>query len=427
MMRTFLTNCRLVDGTGQSAVEQAVVVVAGDRIEWCGAMTDPAQPRGAPDDTVADLRGLTVLPGLFNVHAHLGLRLPFPERRTDPFTHGYRVLLNYRRALEAILCGTTSLRIVGEPHFTDFDVREAINRGLLPGPRITAAGHALIATGGHGHNSVGTLEADGPDGFRRAGREQLRAGADLLKICLTGGIGTPREAAHEKQMTDDEVAAVVEVAHGAGKRVASHTGGNGAMQDAVRLGVDTIEHGYSFTDETAAMMAEAGTYLVPTLCVTQELDYMRRHGVQEWMLAKAKAAADEHVASIKRAVGRGVTAGCGTDLLPSDPVDGTVATIREVELLAACGLTPLRALRAATFDSARLCGTESQVGSLEAGKMADLIAVAGRPDEQIRDLRQVRLVMKGGAVFRSEVPGLIDPGLATAGVAMAGGTFARLW
>jgi len=426
-MRTFLTNCRLVDGTGRSAVPQAAVVVTGDRIEWCGAMTDPAQPGGAPDDTVADLRGLTVLPGLFNVHAHLGLRLPFPERRTDPFTHGYRVLLNYRRALEAILCGTTSLRIVGEPHFTDFDVREAINRGLLPGPRITAAGHALIATGGHGHNSVGTLEADGPDGFRRAGREQLRAGADLLKICLTGGIGTPREAAHEKQMTDDEVEAVVEVAHGAGKRVASHTGGNGPMQDAVRLGVDTIEHGYSFTDETAAMMAEAGTYLVPTLCVTQELDYMRRHGVQEWMLAKAKAAAGEHLASIKRAVARGVTVGCGTDLLPSDPVDGTVATIREVELLAACGLTPLRALRAATLDSARLCGTDGQVGSLEAGKMADLIAVAGRPDEQIRDLRQVRLVMKGGAVFRSEVPNLADPGLATAGVAMAGGTFARLW
>jgi len=426
-MRTVLTNCRLVDGTGRPAVEKAAVVVAGDRIEWCGAMADPAQPRGAPDDRMADLRNMTVLPGLFNVHAHLGLRLPFPERRTDPFTHGYRVLLNYRRALEAILCGTTSLRIVGEPHFTDFDVREAINRGLLPGPRLTAAGHALIATGGHGHNSVGTLEADGPDGFRRAGREQLRAGADLLKICLTGGIGTPREAAHEKQMTDDEVRAVVEVAHGAGKRVASHTGGNGAMQDAVRLGVDTIEHGYSFTDETAAMMADAGTYLVPTLCVTQELDYMRRHGVQEWMLAKAKAAADEHLASIRRAVARGVTVGCGTDLLPSDPVDGTVATVREVELLAACGLTPLQALRSATFDSARLCGTESQVGSLEAGKMADLIAAAGRPDEQIRDLRQVRLVMKGGAVFRSEVPDLADPGLATAGVAMAGGTFARLW
>jgi imidazolonepropionase-like amidohydrolase len=364
---------------------------------------------------------------LFNVHVHLGLRLPFPERRADPFPPGYRVMLNYRRALEAILTGTTSLRIVGEPYFTDIDVREAINRGLLPGPRIKAAGHALIATGGHGHNSVGCIEADGPDTFRRMAREQLRAGADLVKICLTGGIGTPREQPHEKQMSDEEVRAVVEVAHGAGKRVASHTGGNQAIADAVRLGVDCIEHGYSFADDTAAMMAGAGTYLVPTLCVTQELDYMRRHGVQEWMLAKAKAAADEHLASIRRAVARGVTICCGTDLLPSDPVDGTVATIREVELFTNVGLTPLQAIQAATLNSARLCGVDGQTGTLETGKLADLLVVEGRPDQKIQDLREIRLVMKGGVVFRSEVPGLADPGLLNLGVAMAGGTFARLW
>jgi imidazolonepropionase-like amidohydrolase len=325
------------------------------------------------------------------------------------------------------LTGTTSLRIVGEQHFTDIDVREAINRGLLPGPRITCAGHALIATGGHGHNSVGCLEADGPDGFRRAAREQLRAGADLVKICLTGGIGTPRESAADKQMTDDEVRAVVEVAHSAGKRVASHTGGNKPIQDAVRLGVDCIEHGYSFEDDTAAMMAQAGTFLVPTLCVTQELDYLRRHGVQEWMLAKAQAAAADHLASIKRAAARGVTLCCGTDLLASDPVDGTVATIREVELLASVGLSPLQAIQAGTLNSARLCGTDRETGSLESGKAADLVAVAGRPDQQIKDLREVRLVMKGGAVFRSQVPGLADPGLMNLGVTMAGGTFARLW
>ncbi len=417
----------MVEGTGRPGVEQAELVIADGRIAWCGAATAPGRPTvSQPPDTVIDLGGLTVLPGLFNVHVHLGLRLPFPERRADPFSPGYRVMLNYRRALEAILTGTTSLRIVGEPHFTDIAVREAINRGLLPGPRITCAGHALIATGGHGHNSVGCLESDGPDAFRRLAREQLRAGADLIKICLTGGIGTPREAPGDKQMTDDEVRAVVEVAHGAGKRVASHTGGNSAIRDAVRLDVDCIEHGYAFEDDTAGMMAEAGTYLVPTLCVTQELDYMRRHGVQEWMLAKAKAAAGEHLASIRRAVARGVTLCCGTDLLPSDPVDGTVATIREVELLTTCGLSPLEAITAATLNSARLCATDREVGSLEAGKAADLIAVAGRPDQHIRDLQDIRLVMKGGVIFRSQVPSLPDPGLANLGVALAGGTFARL-
>jgi imidazolonepropionase-like amidohydrolase len=424
MAHMLLANCRLVDGTGGPVVEDATVAVANERIFWCGPTADAPGPE--TDDERLDLDGSTVLPGLFNVHVHLGLRLPFPERRADPFTPGYRVMLNYRRALEAILTGTTSLRVVGEPYFSDIDVRESINRGLLPGPRITCAGHAMIATGGHGHNSVGSLEADGSDGFRRAAREQLRAGADLLKICLTGGIGTPRESPADKQMTDEEVAAVVEVAHTAGKRVASHTGGDRAIADAVRLGVDCIEHGYSFGDETAAAMAKAGTYLVPTLCVTQELAYMRRHGVQEWMLAKAQAAAAEHLASIKRAVAHGVTLCCGTDLLPSDPVDGTVATIREVELLVECGLTPMQAIHAATVNSARLCGTDREVGTLEPGKLADLLVVEGRPDEQIRDLREVRLVMKGGAVFHSEPREHFERGLRM-GVELSGGTFARLW
>jgi imidazolonepropionase-like amidohydrolase len=416
-MSMFLANCRIVDGTGTPAVPRGVVVITGDRIDWCGPASDPSCPAPQAGDTTVDLGGMTVMPGLFNVHVHLGLRLPFPERRADPFTPGYRVMLNYRRALE----------VVGEPSFTDIDVREAITRGLLPGPRIRCAGQAMIATGGHGHNSVGTVEADGPDGFRRAAREQLRAGADLLKICLTGGIGTPREQPHQKQMTDAEVAAVVEVAHSAGTRVASHAGGDGAIADAVRLGVDCIEHGYSFSAQTAAAMAAAGTFLVPTLCVTQELDYMRRHGVQEWMLGKARAAADEHLASIRRAVRCGVTLCCGTDLLPSDPVDGTVATIREVELLVEAGLTPAEAIRAATVNSARLCGTDGEVGTVEAGKCADLLIVDGRPDQRIRDLREIRLVMKGGVVFRSQIAGIVESGLSSPGVALAGGTFARLW
>ena len=423
-MRMLLTNCRVVDGVGGTAVPGATVVVDDGRLAYVGpALGAPSRSQG---DTVVDLAGLTVLPGLFNVHAHLGLRLPFPERKIDPYTPGYRIMVNYRRALEAILTGTTSLRCVGEAHLADIEVREAINRGVMPGPRIKSAGAAMIATGGHGYNSIGTYEADGPDAFRKAAREQLRAGADLLKICLTGGIGTPREHPADKQMTDDEVAAVVEVAHTAGKHVASHTGGDKAVADAVRLGVDCIEHGYSFADETAAKMAAAGTYLVPTLCVTQELDYMRRHGVQEWMLTKAKTAADEHMASAKRAAKRGVTLCVGTDLLPSDPVDGTVATIREVELLVEAGLTPMQALQAATINCARLCGMDAEVGTLQSGKAADLIAVAGNPDEKIRDLRELRLVIKGGAVFRSDVSGLPDPGLLNLGVAMAGGTFAKM-
>jgi imidazolonepropionase-like amidohydrolase len=336
-------------------------------------------------------------------------------------------MLVYRRALEAIYSGTTSIRCVGEAHFADMDVRNAVNKGVLAGPRIQSAGHAMIATGGHGHNSMGCIEADGVAGFRQAAREQLRAGADLLKICLTGGIGTPGEKPADKQMSDDEVAAVAEVAHAAHKKLASHTGGNKPVKDAVRLGVDCIEHGYQFDDEAAQMMADAGTYLVPTLCVTQELDYMRRHGVQEWMLTKAKSAADEHLASIRRAVAAGVTLCTGTDFLPSDPADSTVATIRECELLVEAGLTPLQALRAATLNSATLCGVDAITGTLVAGKQADLLVVAGRPDQQIRDLRNVKLVMKGGDIFRNELAGLSAPGLVMPGVNLADGTFAKVY
>ncbi len=424
-MRIFFLNGRVVDGTAAPALDPATLIVDGNTIAYCGAPESAPQP--AAGDRVVDLAGKTLVPGLFNVHVHLALRLPFPERRYDQFNVGYRALLMYRRAIEAITTGTTTLRCVGEAHFTDMDVRNAINKGVLAGPRILCAGAALIATGGHGHNSMSCVEADGVAGFLAAARAQLRAGADLIKICLTGGIGTPGEKPADKQMRDEEVAAVVEVAHAAHKIVASHTGGDQPVKDAVRLGVDCIEHGYQFGEEAAAMMAEAGTYLVPTLCVTQELDYMRRHGVQEWMLRKAKAAADEHIASIRRAVAAGVIIGNGTDLLPSDPVDGTVATIREVEILTETGLTPLEAIRAATYNSAKICGVEQITGTLAAGKEADLLVIDGKPDLNIRDLRAIKLVMRGGQVFRSELAAIPAPGLSMPGVALADGTFAKVY
>ncbi len=424
-MQTFLTNARVVDGTGAPALEDATVVIHNQLIAYVGAAAEAPQPNA--EDRVVDLGGKTVMPGLFNVHVHLSLRLPFTERRIDQFTVGYRTMLIYRRALEAISSGTTTIRCVGEAHFTDIDVRNAINKGVLAGPRILSAGHAMIATGGHGHNSIGCLEADGVAGFRELSRQQLRAGADLLKVCLTGGIGTPGEKPADKQMSDDEVLAVVEVAHAAHKIVASHTGGNNPIKDCVRLGVDCIEHGYHFDEEAAQMMAEAGTYLVPTLCVTQELDYMRGHGVQEWMLSKAKAAAGEHLASIRRAVAAGVLIGNGTDLLPSDPAAGTVATLREVELLVEAGLSELQALAAATSNSAKICGIEETVGTLAPNYVADLLVIDGKPDQQIRDLRKIQVVMKEGAIFRSELRGLEAPGLGMPGVELMNGTFAKVY
>ena len=376
-----------------------------------------------PPDWAADaaisLPGLTLLPGLFNVHVHLGVRLPPLTRRQDPYSPGFRTLLNYRRALEALHGGATTLRAIGDPYYSDIDVRDAINRGLLPGPRLVVSGHALTPLGGHGCQNVSCLEANGADGFRQAAREQLRAGADFLKLCLTNGVPAPD---HEPVIDASaaEIEAAVDVARAAGKMVAAHVGGSRAILEALRLGVRSIEHGFSFDRSAAAAMADAGAFLVPTLCYTLETAYMRQVGAPEAFTSHLDRVAERHLESTRLAIDSGVTVCSGTDILPSDQVSGTVATIREIEHLVTAGLRPLHAIQAATLNSARLCGVEQVTGTLQTGKAADVIAVAGRPDEDIAALREVRLVVRGGQVVRSDIPA-IQPGSA----ALAGGLAAR--
>lgn len=428
--RLFLQNCRLIDGTGSPAVESASVVIdlPSGQIIYAGKQGNPGAPLPKQNDQVINLEGHTVLPGLFNVHTHLGLKLPFTPYKLDPYTQPYWALICYRRTVEALLCGATTLRCPGGPHGADIAVRNAIDKQMIWGPRLVVAGGILLAHGGHGHNSVGTIECSGVAQFREAARIQLREGADFTKICLTGGLGTPGEKFTDKQMTDDEVAAVVEVAHMSGKRVAAHAGGDKPVQECVRLGVDCIEHGYVLSQATVELMAEAGTYLVPTLAVTHAFDYLEAHGSPAFQVEKAREAARFHKDSITRAIKAGVKIAVGTDLLPSDPLDGTNATVREVELLVEAGMTPLEAIKAATLNSAELCQVDHITGSLVAGKQADLIAVKGAPDREISDLRNLALVVKDGHIARSEVPGHeTQPfGILPPGIPVEGGTF-KVW
>ncbi|MGI6162871.1 MAG: amidohydrolase family protein [Bacillota bacterium] len=425
--RLFLTNCRVVDGTGSPAIERATVIVdrLSGNIIYVGPDNVLDMPFPGQNDEVLDINGYTVMPGLFNVHTHLGLKLPFTPYKLDPYTEGYWALICYRRAVEAMLCGATSLRCPGGPHGADIAVRNAIDKMMVWGPRLIVAGRLMLAHGGHGYNSVGTVECSGVPQFREAARIQLREGADLLKICLSGGLGTPGEGFTDKQMTDDEVSAVVEVAHMSGKRVAAHVGGDKPIQDAVRLGVDCIEHGYVLSEETAGIMAEAGTYLVPTLAVTHAFSYLEAHGSPSFQVEKARQASHFHKDSITRAIKAGVKIAVGTDLLPSDPLDGTNATVREVELLVEAGMAPLEAIKAATLTSAELCQVDDVTGSLAMGKQADLIAVCGKPDETISDLRNLSLVARAGHVVFSKVPGCEGESLRILpeGFAVEGGTF----
>lgn len=430
MGRMFLRNCRVVDGTGSLALEGVTVVVDRESgsIVYLDFAESAAAPSAGPEDENIDLAGYTVLPGLFNLHTHLNLRLPFTPFKVDPFSAGYWTLLCYRRAVEGLRCGVTTMRCTGGPHGADIAVRDAINKMMLWGPRLVVAGSILLAHGGHGHNSVGSIECSGIAQFREASRNEIKSGADLIKICLTGGLGTPGEGFTDKQMTDDEVSAVVEVAHMAGKKVASHTGGDKPIQDAVRLGVDCIEHGYVISEETAEKMADAGTWLVPTLTVTHAFSYLEAHGSPQYQIEKARAAARTHKQGVSRAIAAGVRIGVGTDLLPSDPIDGTNATVRELELLVEAGMTPLQAISAGTHNAALVCGIADVTGSLVVGKQGDIIAVKGRPDERISDMRNLAFVAKAGHVVWSKVPGSEQEPfhILPAGEEADGGTF-RKW
>jgi len=404
---TVIRNLRLVDGTGAPAVENAVFVflngemLKDDKLIYCGSAEDydPA----VLEDKEAEIFELdlsdstyTVLPGLINTHVHLSLVLPYLPYYVDKFGDAYRAMVSYRRACEALLVGVTTVRGVGNADTSELAVRNAINKGMFGGPRIISCGSALCPHAGHGHNTPRNVECSGPDEFIRALRGQLAQGVDQIKLMYTGGLAGAVEGTMDIQMTEAEVAACIEVAHNNSKKVSAHLSNNAAIAQAVRLGMDGVEHGYHMTEETVRMMAEKGTFYTPTLTVSHCNDYLRKNGAAEWHLKKQEAAAEEHIRSCRRAVEAGVTITTGTDLLPSDPIEGTFATTREAELLVEeVGMSPLEAIRCATLNGAKLCEVDKITGTLEAGKTGDFIIVEGKPDQNIRDLRNLRLVSMG--------------------------------
>jgi imidazolonepropionase-like amidohydrolase len=396
-----LVNCVVLDGTGQAPLENAAIVVEGQRIVAVGpsASVVPKSP-----ERVIDLQGMTALPGLINLHVHYGLVLPgaLEARYQDESVAAlaYRMAHNAREALHA---GVTTTRSVGERHGVDFALRAAVASGQTPGPRIFTGGAALAISGGHGTRHLGgAIEGDGPYAFRAAAREQLKHGADHLKIMISGGIAGEFESIASSQMTPDEIEAVVQVAHNAGKRVCAHSGGAPAMRQAIEAGVDCLEHGYFVDEDVANLMVEHGTYLVPTLCVSRAEDYMRRIGAAAFEARKSAEVGAQHWAAFQTAVRRGVQIGMGTDMLPGELNEGTVATYREMEFMVEAGMTPMQVLVAATQTGAEVVNASDRIGTLEAGKFADIVACDENPIVKIRALRGIRFVMQNGRVVRFE-------------------------
>ena len=298
MRKTYLIHARIVDGVQDTAIEDGILVFStnltaqkggrDDKITFVGKMEDyPGFPKEVtPADVVVDMTGYTLTPGLFNVHAHLGLSMPYKAYRFDEMGVPYRSLLMMRRACEALNCGITTIRSAGGPDDIDYAIRDAVDSEMLLASRVVPCGALNIAVGGHAWNNYISTMYNGADEFRAAARAEIAKGAQFVKIGLTGGAASAHEGMADKQMTDEEIEAVVDVAHGAGRRVAAHLGGDKPIQEFVKLGGDSVEHAYHMEEETAWLMKEKGTFLVPTLSVTNCHDYLVGHGSPEFQVRK---------------------------------------------------------------------------------------------------------------------------------------------
>lgn len=403
-MNQLLGNCTVVDARvldGVAPRKDAGIWITGERIAAVGPYSSvSAMARAAGPVAEHDLNGAFVTPGLTNMHTHFSLSLPGKGGDTvkDLGPHDLALYMadGARRTLE---CGVTTVRNVAEKDHADFALRRAINAGRTAGPRMFTAGQALVCTGGHGHESGDTLECDGPVGFRRGVRSQIKAGADLIKVMISGGIAGEHEGIATPQLFADEMAAVIETAHAWGRKVTAHAGPAEVIGAAVELGLDCVEHGYQLTPAVARAMAARGTALVPTLLVTRCKEFFDELGVPEWMQCRSLGAGPRHLESFAMAVEAGVEILLGSDMPPFWAFEGTNATVRELENLAAA-LGPARALHAATRGPIGWLGASDDLGTVEEGKYADLIAMDGDPLDDASAFRGVRFVMKGGAVIR---------------------------
>ncbi|MFC4536511.1 amidohydrolase family protein [Sphaerisporangium dianthi] len=404
MGEVVIVNCTVVDGRaggGAEALPDAAVLVRGERIAAVGPREQVLRLRpGAP---AIDLAGAYLTPGLVNMHTHLSLALP-GQGGDDVKGMGPHDLALYMAdgARRTLACGVTTVRCVAEKDHADFALRRAIEAGRIAGPRVYTAGRALVCTGGHGHEGGDTLECDGPDAFRRGVRSQIKAGADLIKVMISGGIAGEHERIDTPQLFGDEMAAVIDTAHAWGRKVTAHAGPAAVIAEAVELGLDCVEHGYELTPQVAAAMAARGTALVPTLLVTRCKDFFTELGVPEWMQCRSLAAGPRHLDSYAMALAAGVTVMLGSDMPPFWPFEGTNATVRELEHMSESGLGPAGALRAATLEPARWLGADGDLGTVETGRYADLIAMDDDPLATASAFRGVRWVMKGGEVVRDD-------------------------
>jgi imidazolonepropionase-like amidohydrolase len=386
---------------GSPPIGDAVIVIEDDRITAVG----PATTVAVAGAEVINAKGKWVVPGLMNLHVHLGLVLPGRQgAELANETDGELALRMAANARASLLSGVTTVRLTGEHRHVDFALRKAIERGETDGPRIFTAGELVAVTGGHGSGPKGEGN-DGQANFEKQCGERFSLAADWIKIAISGGIADTHASIAASTMTRDEMEAVIDVAHRHGVKVTAHSGSPIATEEAVDFGLDCVEHGYFLTPAVLRKMKQKSVWLVPTIVVSQPtvMEFFRKIGSPDWYLARVESVGKQHWASLQGAIQEGVKIALGTDQFPFEPNDGTTATIREAQYYVQAGMTPLQALRAATIDAATLLRAQDSLGSIERGKFADLLILDSNPTTDITALRTIRLVMKGGQMYRDNL------------------------
>lgn len=372
------------------------LIVDSGSLEWIG----PADSAPAFEGLVIDGTGCTVLPGLVDCHVHLtndGAADFLGQVRGDSVQ---RATIRAARSATALLDhGITTVRDCGAANSTSIEVAKAIEDGLLPGPRVVPAGRVITMTGGHGY--FFGREADGVDGVRAATRAEIKAGAAFIKAMATGGVLTPGVTPHQTALLQEELEVIVREAHNAGRRVASHAIGNAGIKNALRAGVDSIEHGFYLDDEALTLATESGTYLVPTLVAVEGIvENGEEGGIPSWVVDKARSESGHHLESFVAAIKSGMKIAAGTDAgTPFNP-HGQLA--HELELMVGAGLTPAQALLTATRNAAENLALLHRLGTLEVGKDGDVILVRGNPIDDITAIKDVRFVARRGMIWRND-------------------------
>jgi imidazolonepropionase-like amidohydrolase len=401
---------RLIDGTGRAPIDKPIIVVTDDRITAVGAAATITFPAGS---RVIDLGDATLLPGFIDAHTHLiGRVLGDPEGENSDVRdyESFGAILGVGHARDTLMAGFTAVRNVGASgRFDDMALRKAINEGWVVGPRMQSAGHALGITGGHCDTNAfrpGLLDrgiedgiANGPDEVRAAVRYQAKYGADVIKTCATGGVLSEGDAVGATQYSFEEMKAMVDEATKLELKVAAHAHGTEGIKIATRAGVASIEHGSFLDEEGAKLMVQHRTFLVPTLMAAEAVERAAKNGVLKGLRAeKAIAAATAVRRGIKIAVANKVPIAFGTDA----GVYPHGNNAREFALLVEWGgMSPMDAIVAATLNGSKLLGWDKNVGTLTAGKWADIVAVPGDPLKDIHNLEKPIFVMKNGVIYRN--------------------------